>query len=256
MYSKRSLPDAISHRGLHASVPENSIPAFLAAIDAGTDAIELDVHASVDDTLFVHHDPGIPVPSADGGTRAIAQMDSGEISRLRLPGDVGIPTLDDTLEAIGERARVFIEIKARAIEETVARCLRRHSARSPLYAVHSFDHRAAKRMLELFPSVRTGILQVAYPVDSCAVMRAAGASDLWQAAEFVDPSLVVNVHACGGRVIAWTANDESVWTALASAGVDGICTDRVDAYVAWREQQSAVDSRESTLSTDGALNGG
>ena len=89
-------------------------------------------------------------------------------------------------------------------------------------------------MLELMPSLRTGILQVGYPVDSRAAMRSAGATDLWQHADFVDSLLVADVHAQAGRVIVWTANDESQWTMLSELGVDAICTDRVDSYVAWR----------------------
>ena len=57
MYSSRPLPIAISHRGLRATATENSIPAFDAAIDAGAEAIELDVHATVDGVIYVHHDP-------------------------------------------------------------------------------------------------------------------------------------------------------------------------------------------------------
>jgi glycerophosphoryl diester phosphodiesterase len=70
-------------------------------------------------------------------------------------------------------------------------------------------------------------------MDSCAVMRAAGASDLWQHAEFVDERLIADVKSCGGRLIGWTANSEAEWRRLAMIGVDGICTDRVDEYVEW-----------------------
>ncbi len=230
MYPNRSAPEAVSHRGLHDSLPENSIPAFLAAIEVGATAIELDVHSTADDVLFVHHDPFVGEPE---GQQAIASLDSRDLSKLRLPGDVPIPTLDDTLQAIGTRARVFIEIKARGIEHDVMRCLRRHVQNIDAYAVHSFDHRIVRRMLELIPSVRTGILQGSYLTDSCQAMRAAGATDLWQHADFIDPALVIDVHTCGGRVIAWTPNSDAQWSALAEAGVDAICTDRVDRYVSW-----------------------
>jgi glycerophosphoryl diester phosphodiesterase len=89
-------------------------------------------------------------------------------------------------------------------------------------------------MLELLPSVRTGILQVSYLVDSCSVMRKTGATDLWQHADLIDAKLVTDVHSCGGRIIAWTPDSEIRWGELADLGVDGICTDRVDAYVGWR----------------------
>ena len=236
MYSNRQLPIAISHRGLRATATENSIPAFEAAIVAGAEGIELDVHASGDGVVFVHHDP---VFRTDDTSIAFAAADSSTIGKAKLTGRESIPTLDQTLEAIGTRARVFIEIKARGMENDVARCLRRHFQGYDNYAVHAFDHRIVKRLLELIPTVRTGILQVAYPIDSCAAMRAAGANDLWQHADFIDLRLVSDVHSCGGRVIAWTANSPSQWENLSALGVDGICTDHVDSYLAWRAQRSS-----------------
>ncbi len=198
--------------------------------------MELDVHASNDGMIFVHHDPVVALPGPEGSVtmRPLAELGSSEIARVRLGGSIAIPTLDETLEAIGKSAGLFIEIKAAGIESDVVRCLHRHASIVDRCAVHSFDHRAVKRMIELMPSVRTGILQVGYPIDSYANMRAAGATDLWQNWEFVDDALVVNVHARGGRIIAWTANDEAQWEDLCTAGVDGICTDNVDAFVSWR----------------------
>jgi glycerophosphoryl diester phosphodiesterase len=233
MYSNRPLPLAISHRGLHSEAPENSIPAFLAAIAAGAEGIELDVHASADDVLHVHHDAQLVV---EGGEAVpFTRLDSGAIARLRLEGDVPIPTLDDTLAAIGASCAVFIEIKAAGIEQAVARCLRRQMSNAERYAVHAFDHRVVKRMIELIPSVRTGMLQVSYLLDSCAALRKGGALDLWQHADFIDASLVADVHACGGRVVAWTPNSETQWESLAGMGVDCICTDRIDQYVGWKQ---------------------
>jgi glycerophosphoryl diester phosphodiesterase len=225
------MPDAISHRGLRTNAPENTIAAFEAAIGAGCDGIELDVHGSADGTLFVHHDFTFAL---DGNVVAFAKADSKDISAARLDGDQPIPTLDAALEAVGTRARVYIEVKATGIESDVARCLKRHFANNGDYAVHAFDHRIVKRVLELNSSARTGILQVGYPIDSCLAMRAAGATDLWQHVDFVDEALVADVHSCSGRLIVWTANTESQWESLTALGVDGICTDRVDEYVAWR----------------------
>ena len=218
--------------------PENSIAAFTAAIEAGAEGIELDVHASGDGVVFVHHDAMF---EGDGGLTAFAKTDSAAISKARLAGDHTIPTLDQALDAIGDRADVFIEIKAMGIESDVARCLKRHSEGHERYAVHAFDHRVVKRMLELVPSVKTGILQVGYPIDSRAAMRAAGATDLWQHADFIDQRLVADVHAAGGRLIAWTSNSPAQWQTLSSLEIDGICTDNVDEYVRWRGEPIALD---------------
>jgi len=38
-------------------------------------------------------------------------------------------------------------------------------------------------------------------------------------------------------VIAWTCNDALEWSRLATLGVDGICTDRTSACVAWAKDR-------------------
>src|SRR5688500_14616916 len=110
MYSSPAVPRVVSHRGLHSSLPENSLPAFEAAIAAGAWGIELDVHGSLDAEVFVHHDAALRVGDRE---TPITDMDSKDIGNFRLPGDIPIPTLDQVLTAIGARVNVFIEIKAR-----------------------------------------------------------------------------------------------------------------------------------------------
>ncbi len=237
MYSRVSTPLAISHRGLHSVAPENTIPAFAAAIEAGAWGIELDIHGSADDGLFVHHDDAL---SVDGKLVPFAFLDSKDIAKVTLEGDALIPTLDDTLTAIGSRANVFIEVKASGIETSVARCMCRHIDNIERYSVHAFDHRIVKRILELIPSVRTGVLQVSYLIDSVGALRKAGATDLWQHADFIDASLVTDVHTAGGMVVAWTPNEEPRWEALARLGVDAICTDHIDAYVEWSSRHASA----------------
>jgi glycerophosphoryl diester phosphodiesterase len=235
MYSSPSVPRVVSHRGRHSDLPENSLPAFEAAIDAGAWGIELDVHGSLDGELFVHHDATLSIGGRD---IPFTELDSRDVGNLRLPGDVAIPTLDQVLTSIGARAKVFIEVKARGIEESVARCLKRHIANVDRYAVHAFDHRVVKRLLELSPSIRTGVLQVSYLLDTAGAMRRAGASDLWQHSDFIDPALVIDVHAAGGQVVAWTPNTPARWDELADMGVDVICTDMVDACVEWAQRRA------------------
>ena len=46
----------IGHRGAAGLAPENTIPAFIRAINSGVDAIELDVLLTADGALVVHHD--------------------------------------------------------------------------------------------------------------------------------------------------------------------------------------------------------
>jgi glycerophosphoryl diester phosphodiesterase len=203
-------PEKISHRGAHETLPENSIPAFLRAIDLGADAIELDVHATNDGVVVVHHDP--------------------DLGRFPLAHGVAIPTLQAVLDAIGDRAKVYVEIKAADIEQLVVRCIRESGANC---AVHAFDHRVVKTVKAIFPAIRTGVLEVSRHIDPAASLVAAGAEDLWQEASFIDEEMVERVHSIRGKIIAWTSDEAEQWDALNEIGVDGICTNRIAELATW-----------------------
>lgn len=192
------------------------------AIELGADAIELDVHATRDATLVVHHDHEVNAPGA--ARRRIAQIPFAELKNYRLAGDIEIPTLSAVLSTIGDAAFVYVEIKAPDIEPLVVRSIRESETRC---AIHSFDHRIVKTVKTIFPALRTGVLEVSRHIDPTVSLTATGAEDLWQEIGFVDEELVRRVHAINGRVIVWTANDANQWDTLRRIGVDGICTDRI-----------------------------
>jgi glycerophosphoryl diester phosphodiesterase len=220
--------EGISHRGAHQTLPENSIPAFLRAIELGADAIELDVHATSDGVVIVHHDPTVTATGV--ATSRLLDLTASELGRFPLAHGIAIPTLGTVLNAIGDRAKVYVEIKARDIEPLVVRCIRESPANC---AVHAFDHRIVRNVKALFPAIRTGVLEVARHIDPVASLLAAGAEDLWQEASFIDEDLIARAHAVNARVIAWTSDDVDQWETLSGMGVDGICTNRIAELAAW-----------------------
>lgn len=216
--------ERISHRGAHDELPENSIPAFLRALQLGANAIELDVHATRDGVVVVHHDFAIGSAGVTGGGKyPIADLDSADLAGFPLADGVAIPTLAQVLEVVADAAAVYVEIKARNIEPLVVRCIRESGARC---AVHSFDHRTVRTVKAIFPAIRTGVLEVARHLDPAAPLAETGAEDLWQESSLIDEELVARVHSVNGRIVAWTSNDPAEWKALRALGVDAICTDR------------------------------
>jgi glycerophosphoryl diester phosphodiesterase len=224
--------EAISHRGVRERLPENSIPAFVAAIDQGADGVELDVHATSDGAIVVHHDAALPAssPSPRAG-RSIKSLTLSELGTFELAPGITIPTLEDALKSICASARAYIEIKAPDIEQEVADVIASVPNAADKCAIHCFDHRVARRFASIDAKTPTGILLVGYPMDARAVLDAAAARDFWESCEFVDEDLVEDIRSAGGRIIAWTCNDPAQWRRLAALKVDGICTDRVGELV-------------------------
>jgi glycerophosphoryl diester phosphodiesterase len=219
-----SSPEVIAHRGAPRELPENTLPSFQRALDLGAAGIELDVHATRDDRVVVHHDPDVLLPGALG-RQPIRSLSFGELAGAGQPG--GVPLLDEVLRLVAGRARLYVEIKGIGIETLVVASLEDHFE---WCAVHSFDHRIVRRCAELAPSLARGVLMTSYLVDPLAPLRDTPALDLWQHWSMIDGDLVSLVHRHGGRVIAWTVNETAVADRLADWGVDGICTDLPGAF--------------------------
>ena len=80
------------HRGCRGLLPENSIPAFLKALDLGVTTLEMDLAVSSDNQLIISHDPwfnhdistkpdGSPVTKAEEESLAIFKMTAAEVQK-------------------------------------------------------------------------------------------------------------------------------------------------------------------------------
>jgi glycerophosphoryl diester phosphodiesterase len=197
---------------------ENTLPSFELAMDAGADGLELDVHATADGVVVVHHDPDLRA-----GPR-IAAITLAELRRHEAAPGVPIPTLEELCALVQGRVTLFVELKGAGIERAVLEVLAGYTG--PV-ALHSFDHEMIRRAARLDPGVRLGILFEEAPVQVAQRMAETGALDVWPHWPLVSPELVTAVHDAGGRVIPWTVNDQARAQALTSLGVDGLCGDDV-----------------------------
>lgn len=207
----------IAHRGASGHCHENSPSAFRQAVLLGADGVELDLHATRDGTLLVHHDPEIR------GVGIIGELLAEAIAQYRLPNGEAIPTLAQALQLLAG-LEVWVEVKTLppAFDDTLLATL--DAGPTPArYAVHAFDHRIIARLGERRPALRRGVLMASYLLDTAMVLRATGADTLWMEAHLIDAELVADLHADRFEIIAWTANDPREIRRLAALEVDGIC---------------------------------
>jgi glycerophosphoryl diester phosphodiesterase len=153
-----------------------------------------------------------------------------------------VPVLAEILDLMGDRD-VWVEVKSLppCYDDALLAILDRGPA-PQRYAIHSFDHRIVHRLGEARPGLRRGILLSAYLTDPVAVMRAVGATTLWQEWQQVDQELVTQVHQAGCTVIAWTVNEIGDLDRLVRLGVDGLCgnyPDRIRVAIAPRLDQAS-----------------
>jgi glycerophosphoryl diester phosphodiesterase len=216
-------PAIIAHRGASREAPENTIAAFDRALALGADGIELDVHATSDGHVVVHHDPAPPARAIGGTAKPFRELTLAAVRAITVDGH-SIPTLSDVLELIGDRLTVYCELKGAGVVEAAAPLLAAH--RGPC-AMHSFDHRAVRRAADLAPGVPRGILVVSRLIETISALDAAQAETLWPQREYVDAELVAELHERGRKLVAWTVNDPLEARRLSSMHVDCVCTDDV-----------------------------
>jgi glycerophosphoryl diester phosphodiesterase len=115
----------IAHRGEHRAHPENTLPAFQAAIDAGADFFELDVRTTRDGRLVLMHDA--TVDRTTSGTGAVRQLTFDQIRALDAgakfnPQFAGtqIPTFEEALRLAHGKIGVYVDSKDIAPSDLVA----------------------------------------------------------------------------------------------------------------------------------------
>ncbi|RDW83540.1 uncharacterized protein DSM5745_03866 [Aspergillus mulundensis] len=107
--SRMRFPQAIAHRGLKSdTVPENTLAAFRAAVEAGAHAIQTDVHLSADGVPVLTHDKSLK--RCFGVRRKVASLDWIDLQNLRTVGAAQepMPRLTDLLHFLNQPENRFV----------------------------------------------------------------------------------------------------------------------------------------------------
>lgn len=132
-----------AHRGLHdngGDAPENSMPAFKAAVDAGY-GIELDIQMTKDGQVVVTHDFGLK--RICGVDVQVNQLTYEELQQYTiLNSQERIPLFTDFLKLVDGKVPLVVELKCRNGKDPIAaeadKILKDYKG---VYCIESFDPR-------------------------------------------------------------------------------------------------------------------
>lgn len=228
-----SRPLVFAHRGGAALAPENTLAAFELGAALGVDGIELDVRASSDGRVVVHHDETLDRTTTLRGP--LCRQTASELARAR------VPELSAVLHACRD-VRVIVEIKVNdpAFGRRVVEELRKADAIDRA-CVGGFRRAVMRAVREEEPSLATSAAReevrlalyrswLHWPVtnpayDGYQVPETSGATRV------VSERFVRDAHRAGLGVQVWTINDEPAARRLLGWGVDALITDRPDVMV-------------------------
>ena len=219
----------IAHRGSSAVAPENTLAAFRLAAEQHTDLVELDVQESSDGQVLVAHDAdlmkvsGNPASIWNTDAATLRAIDIGSYKDPRYAAE-RVPTLAEALATCKGRCKVLVELKSyghnQQLEERVVQIVEAAGMVNDCEFM-SLDHDMVRKMKELRPSWRVGIL----------VAKAMGDLTEWNAdflaveARMASRRFIRRAHRAGQDVYIWTANDPAWMLVGLTRGVDGLITD-------------------------------
>lgn len=237
-------PQIFAHRGAKAVAPENTLPAFQRALEMGVDGIELDVHCSKDGQLVVIHDESLERTTTGTGkvgdytAAQLAKIDAGSPFNSAFAG-VGVPTLNDVFDLVGNRCRVNVELKSEdpnggdQAEPLIAMIKARNLYEQVI--VSSFNPPSLIKMRALAPTVQLGLL---YYLPMPTWLRDAWFTPIINPEaihpyhRLIDADLMAWANARGCPVNTWTVNDVAEAQRLAALGVNVIMSDVPDQIMA------------------------
>ena len=142
----------VGHRGAAALWPENTLPSFRAARDAGAVMIEFDVQQSADGELFVFHDHTLERLC---GESLIASALPWEVLSQKIVGDVDgqvvpMPLVDEVFAILRRSVFYNVELKTDAvhfpgIEEKLVAVIDKHGLAERVL-VSSFYHQSLREI--------------------------------------------------------------------------------------------------------------
>jgi glycerophosphoryl diester phosphodiesterase len=214
----------VGHRGARAYEPENTLRSFNKAIELGVDAIELDVRKTKDNEIIVMHDAD--VKRTTNGEGLVRDLTLEEIKNLTSEKNEKIPTLEEALDSLNRKVKVFIELKETGTEEQVVFLIKKKAMKKSAVIV-SFLEDALKKVKELDPEIETGLIYAKHknPLKAALELKAQ-----WLLAfyKFTHSANVQKAHENGLKVIVWTVNTPEDVALMVKKGVDGIASDKPD----------------------------
>jgi len=219
------VPRVIAHRGVHTTgATENTMRAFQLAVEAGADAIELDVRRTGDGQLAILHDHD----------RAGVALDSCSLDEFESRTSFRPPLLRDVLGWAAGRIALDVELKEDGYAEQVAPMLADFVAAGGELLVTSFLDPLLARLAQAAPALRLGLLIMWSAQGASQRARGAGASVVLPQRKLVNEPLIADLSEAGLELIVWdfmAAEDSGL---LADPRVAAVITDDVAGALAAR----------------------
>ncbi|MCB9481185.1 MAG: hypothetical protein H6681_02300 [Desulfobacteraceae bacterium] len=239
-------PVFAAHRGLSSLFPENTMPAFIAALNLGCTMIELDVGVTKDNEVVVIHDDSLDRTTTGRGkicdnfySDIFFRADSGVVlSSGKISAKV--PRLEDVLNLVKNRAVLNIEIKSevykkgedkKSLEAMIVELVEKKDMIDQVI-FSSFNHKILLRIRNISKTANIGILTSGEPRPPVGLTRSLNAFS-WHPGHVNLSKKHIRYYKrhTGKKVIPYTVNKPKKAAKLIKSGVSGFFTDYPQKFI-------------------------
>jgi glycerophosphoryl diester phosphodiesterase len=230
----------ISHRANHVDAPENALQGIRDAIKVGVDYVELDLRTTSDGAIVMMHDDSVDrTTDGHGEVRnlTLATIRSLHFTHPRALAEP-VPTFDEVLDTIGNKVRIYMDIKAVTPQQVLPYLLKHHEEKHVIAYCYGPQH--VEQWRQGAPSI---------PVIADFNLRSPEQIERdWKAhpfAIFDGPARELTAEAIATlhhlHVLVWPdiqgpQESPKQWQKYIDMGVDGFQTDHPGALIDYLEQ--------------------
>ena len=225
----------LGHRGAPAYEPENTLASFKKAIELGVDQIELDLRFSKDSKLVVIHDEKLD--RTTNGKGLVREFTLAELKKLDAGKGEKIPTLQEVIDLIRDKGIFLqIELKESNMQRHLLDLIQKNNLEERVMVI-SFLHEELRKIKELNPNIKTGILIGQKSIDPLERLRQVRADAISMRHTLVNKRLVERLHQNNIELTVWVVNEPRDVSRAIELGVDTIGTDKPDLVISQLNDQ-------------------
>jgi len=231
----------IGHRGAMWDAPENTLVSFAMGWEQEADIVECDIRLTADGRIVTIHDAttgrtaGVDLEVAKTTSDELRQLDFGRFKGEQFAGEK-IPFLEEVLEMIPPRRKLFVEIKCGTEVLPPLKRIIQESGKAESVVLIGFDLDVVTQAKRLMPEREVYWLRttpkdasgnwVEYDPKIVEIVAEHGLDEPNLHYAGLTADLAEAVRAAGQKLYVWVVNEPELALRLMEMGVDGLGTDR------------------------------
>ena len=229
-------PIIIAHRGASAVAPENTVSAFLKAVETKADAVELDIRITCDNEIVVIHDSRLDRTTnghgrvSDFTLEEIKKLDAGSWFHSKFYKEQ-IPTFSEIIESLTQKVGINIEIKPSNTQQNIIirKCVEliQKNKLHKRVLISSFQHRLTQKIKLIDKNILTGIIyspMIHLGAKPANLVTKYKADAFIISKNYLRENIVRDVQSCGAIVLVYTVENYDDFRRMSKFGVDGVMT--------------------------------